>query len=118
MRASVILIHPLYIPAPEPAEHIHQASCGHAVLIVRPHIIIPLVPSVLILPHGNGKIHGQRLQHQLVWPRGIWISDYDLSAGRRRADAVGNDPVARKITSADDIPRPGCRHRRMAVRKK
>lgn len=55
-RASVILIHPFYIPAPEPAEHIHQASCGHAVLIVRPHIIIPLVSSILILFMVKGKI--------------------------------------------------------------
>ena len=107
--AAVVDAHPLH-SAPGGAEEIRQLPGGHAVAVVRPHIVISLIFPVLILPGGNLQVHRQGLQHMLVGPGGVGISQHDVPPRLGRPHAVGDDPVVGVVAPADDISRPAGGH--------
>ena len=118
MGTAVVPVHPCHPIAPSTAEDIHQIPGGHAVPVIRSHIIVSLEFPIPILFHGNGQINRQRLQHQLVGPGGMGVPYNDIFAGSSRPYTVRDNPVIGKIPSANHITGPRRGHSAPSVPQK
>jgi len=103
MRATIIVINPLYIIAPVLHKQIDQRTSLKAINIIRTNIIITSILTVLILHSRNHQICVQRLQYMLIRTSGERITDNDILMLNGSANAVWDNAVVCKITTADNI---------------